>query len=236
MPASPAASSLPRVLVADDDAASRRFLCDALQALGAHVHDCADGSEALQLAREQSFDLLLLDCRMPGAGASEVLAALRASGGASCGSPAVASSAELGAAAERELLGRGFHGVLRKPCSLAELQNMLALLPSVMPVLDDEAALRASGDATTMRALRQLLRNELASLDRDFGLPERDAAELEDRLHRLRSSCGFCGAPALATEANRLQQRLRGHSHAVDATAIARFLGALRATLRALDA
>lgn len=235
MPISPAATSSPRVLLADDDPASRRFLRDALLALGAQVQDCANGNEALQLARNRSFDLLLLDCRMPGAGACEVLAALNASGGASCGSLAVASSAELDAAAERELRASGFHDVLRKPCGLAELQRVLAMLPGAMPVLDDEAALRASGDATTMRALRQLLRNELASLDRELGLPERDDAQLEDRLHRLRSSCGFCGAPALATEATRLQQQLRAPPHAFD-TAIRQFLGALRATLQALDA
>jgi CheY-like chemotaxis protein len=235
MPISPAAPPSPRLLVADDDAASRRFLSDALQALGACVQDCADGSEALQLARDQHFDLLLLDCRMPGAGACEVLAALRASGGASCGSLAVASSAELDAAAERTLLACGFRDVLRKPCGLAELRRVLTLLPGALPVLDDEAALRASGDATTMRALRQLLRNELALLDRELGSPQRDDTQLEDRLHRLRSSCGFCGAPALATETTRLQRQLSEGAHAFDA-ALAQFRGTLRATLQALEA
>ena len=235
MPISLAATSSPRVLVADDDPASRRFLHDALLALGAQVQDCANGNEALQLARNQRFDLLLLDCRMPGAGACEVLEGLQASGGASRGSLAVASSAELDAAAERELRACGFHDVLRKPCGLAELQRVLAMLPGAMPVLDDEAALRASGDASTMRALRQLLRNELALLDRELGSAERDDAQLEDRLHRLRSSCGFCGAPALATEATRLQQQLRTSPRAFD-MAVTQFLGALRATLQALDA
>ena len=235
MPTSPAATPSPRVLVADDDAASRRFLSDALQALGACVQDCADGHEALRLARDRCFDLLLLDCRMPGAGACEVLAALQAGNGASSGSLAVASSAELDAVAERELLACGFRDVLRKPCGLAELRRVLALLPGNLPVLDDEAALRASGDATTMRALRQLLRNELALLDRELGLPQRDDSRLEDRLHRLRSSCGFCGAPALATETARLQRQLGEGAHAFDA-ALAHFRGTLHATLLALDA
>jgi CheY-like chemotaxis protein len=235
MPANPAALPPPRVLVADDDPSSRHFLCDGLRSLGAQVQDCADGTQALQLARDQAFDLLLLDCRMPGAGAREVLAALRTDGAARSGqSLAVASSAELDNTTQRELLARGFKDVLRKPCNIAELQHVLALLPGGMPVLDDAAALRASGDAATMQALRQLLRGELALLHQELGMPGRDQAALDDRLHRLRSSCGFCGTTALAAEVARLQQRLREDPHGA-VPAIAQFRGAVQATLQALD-
>lgn len=234
MPTALVASLPPRVLVADDDPASRHFLCDGLRSLGALAQGCNDGIQALQLARSQAFDLLLLDCRMPGAGAREVLAALRVDGGASSGSLAVASSAELDTSRQRELLGHGFHHVLRKPCGIAELQRMLALLPGAIPVLDDEAALRASGDTSTMQALRQLLRHELSQLQQELDAPERDDAAFDDRLHRLRSSCGFCGAPALAAEAAHLQQQLREEPYG-SAPAIARFRGALAATLQALD-
>ncbi|MEW9570562.1 response regulator [Rhodanobacter sp. Si-c] len=235
MQTSPAAFPPPCVLVADDDPASRRFLGDGLRSLGARTVECADGMEALQQAHDEAFDLLLLDCRMPGAGAREVLAALRAEGQAcSSGSLAVASSAELDAAGRRDLLAAGFSDVLHKPCGIAELQRVLALLPGNMPVLDDEAALRASGDVTTMQALRQLLRGELALLYQELGMPDRDHAALDDRLHRLRSSCGFCGTAALAAEVARLQRRLREDPH--DAVpAIAQFRGAVQITLLALD-
>lgn len=233
MPAAPAAASPPRVLVADDDPASRRFLRDGLRSLGARVQECADGAQALQLARNQPFDLLLLDCRMPGGGAGEVLTSLRAVGGASSGSLVVASSAELDASRERELLACGFHGVLRKPCGIAELQHVLALLPGAIPVLDDETGLRASGDAATMHALRQLLRHELTQLQQELDTPRQDDATTDDRLHRLRSSCGFCGAPALAAETVRLQRQLREDPRD-NAQAIARFRETLAATLQAL--
>jgi len=235
MSASPIAFPPPRVLVADDDPASRRFLCDGLRSLGAQVTDCADGTQALQVACSDTFDLLLLDCRMPGAGAREVLAALRGDGQArSTGSLAVASSAELDSAEQRGLLACGFSDVLRKPCGIAELQRVLALLPGSTPVLDDEAALRASGDAATMRALRQLLRGELALLHQELGMPVRDPAALDDRLHRLRSSCGFCGTAALAAEVARLQRQLREEPRDT-ASAIVQFRGAVQITLQALD-
>lgn len=235
MPANLSTLPPPRVLVADDDPASRRFLCDGLRSLGAQVTDCADGTQALQLARREAFDLLLLDCRMPGAGASEVLAALRADGQAcSAGGIVVASSAELDAATQRELLAAGFGEVLHKPCGIAELQHVLGLLPGASPVLDDAAALCASGDTTTMQALRQLLRSELALLHQELSIPDCNPATLDDRLHRLRSSCGFCGTTALGTEVARLQQRLR-ESPRDTAAALARFRGAVQVTLQALD-
>ncbi|GAB3785191.1 response regulator [Dyella agri] len=235
MPPSLPAPTPPCILVADDDPSSRRFLCDGLRSLGARVQDCIDGAQALQLARGEAFDLLLLDCRMPGAGAREVLAALRADeAAASAKSAAVACSAELDGATQRDLLTCGFSAVLRKPCDIADLQRILALLPGSMPVLDDAAALRASGDATTMRALRQLLRDELALLYQELGLPDHDRAALDDRLHRLRSSCGFCGTAALAADVARLQQRLRDDPR--DAVpAITQFRSAVQVTLQALD-
>lgn len=225
----------PHVLVADDDPASCRYLGDTLRSLGVRVTTCADGEQARHAARHQAFDLLLLDCRMPGGGAREVLAALRADTmAASRGSPAVASSAEVDATQRRELLAHGFADTLRKPCPIGELQRILQLLPGMAPELDDAAALRASGNATAMLALRQLLRGELALLLQELDQCRDDTAPLQDRLHRLRSSCGFCGTPALASAMARLQRRLRDAPSAEPAPAIAQFRHAVQRTLQAL--
>lgn len=233
----PADTRLPRALVADDDAASRRFLGDGLRGLGAQVEVCGDGAAALALARARTFDLLLLDRRMPGIGAQQVLRALRMdAGAASAGSVAVATSAELSPSDRRQLLAEGFSDVLLKPCDLATLQRLLGLArheTPTLPVLDDAAALVATGDAGTMRALRGLLRDELLSLERELDQAAPEA--LVDRLHRLRSSCGFCGASALAAQAARLQRSLRDdEKHRAD-NATQRFRQALRDTLAALD-
>lgn len=226
-----------RVLVADDDPASRRFLGDGLRLLGADPHECADGAAAIDHARRETFDLLLLDCRMPGAGARQILAALRNDPGArSAHSPAVATSAELDPADEAQLLAAGFSDVLRKPCGLAALQRLLLLADpgGTEPLLDDGAALVSVGDLGTMLALRGLLREELASLHGELDGRGAGMAALGERLHRLRSSCGFCGATALGAEVIRLQRQLE-----LDDTGLAallpRFRRALLATLEALD-
>jgi two-component system, OmpR family, response regulator len=236
-PARPASPLPPYVLVADDDAASRRFLGDGLRALGAQVHECADGQMALAHAALETFDLLLLDCRMPGAGARDVLAALRADARARSGdAAAVATSAECSPADRQQLLAAGFHDVLLKPCELAALQPLLALACSNgrhAPLLDDAAALAASGDTRTMQALRGLLREELALLMQELDRLCAEPVPLVERLHRLRSACGFCGASALAAQAAQWQRQLE--AHAVAGGGVERFRQALAATLALLD-
>jgi two-component system sensor histidine kinase EvgS len=225
------------LLVADDDPASRRFLEDGLRRLKARVVTCTDGPEALALARDQAFDLLLLDCRMPGAGALQVLSALRADPQArSRHTIAVASSAEMAPAERSVLLAAGFSEVLVKPCKLADLQRLLGLLMShAIPPLDDHAGLLASGDAVTMQALRGLLRDELELLKGELARMDNDHAMLAERLHRLRSSCGFCGAAMLSTAAMALQAALM-HAPADVTPCLQRFNRALDATLLALEA
>ncbi len=226
----------PHVLVADDDPGSRRFLGDGLRSLGATVDTCVDGKAALERTRAERFDLLLLDCRMPDGGAMHILAQLRSDTQAgSAESVAVATSAELASADRRNLLAVGFSEVLLKPCTLVDLQRVLALVPSHGPacVLDDGAALYSSGDTTTMRALRLLLREELALLQRELGTLSRDSAAFADRLHRLRSSCGFCGAVALTQQTMLMQQQLARDG--ATPAALESFRKAIRTTLQALD-
>ncbi len=227
----------PRVLVADDDPGSCRFLGDGLQRLGAQVLPCGDGATALELARREVFELLLLDCHMPGAGALQILAQLRADpAAASTAAVAVATSAELAPRDRHQLLDAGFSEILLKPCTLADLRRMLQLVQAdrpQAPMLDDRAALATTGDAATMRALRLLLGEELTLLLPELDRLLADRVAFGERLHRLRSSCGFCGALALATHAAALQQQLAGSMPAP--AALARFRATLVATLQALD-
>jgi two-component system OmpR family response regulator len=226
-----------RVLVADDDPASCRFLSDGLQRLGARVLPCADGIAALERASGERFDLLLLDCRMPGAGALQILGQLRHDESAqSTAAVAVATTADLHPTERQPLLAVGFSEILLKPCTLLDLQRVLRLThidPHSPAMLDDDAALVATGDATTMHALRRLLREELVVLAQQLDQALVDRAEFSERLHRLRSSCGFCGAVMLAERARALQRELT--SVQVRNTCITSFRSTLVSTLQELD-
>lgn len=234
----PISRPAPYVLVADDDPPSRRFLGDGLRALGARVLECADGQSALAHAAIEAFDLLLLDCRMPGAGARDVLDALRADPQArSADVMAVATSAEVSADDRRQLLRAGFSEVLLKPCPLEALRPLMTLALDSgrhAPLLDDHAALVSSGDAQTVEALRGLLREELANLLQELDQLRLEPSRLVERLHRLRSACGFCGTPVLAARALQLQRQSEA-GHEADGHALQRFRESLLQTLAVLD-
>lgn len=230
--------SVPRVLVVDDDPASCRFLGDGLQALGAQVTLCHSGQQALVRACTEVYDLLLLDCRMPDLDGPDILTALRSrTDAASAAAMAVASSAEGCAQLSPPLAAMGFNGVLSKPCALADLERILGLVPGwrgPAAALDDAAGLSSSGDQHTLQALRQLLRDELEVLDAQLATLAGRHTELVERLHRLRASCGFCGAPALSRAAAALQDEAR--ECAPPASAVTCFREVLHATQQALQA
>jgi HPt (histidine-containing phosphotransfer) domain-containing protein len=102
-------------------------------------------------------------------------------------------------------------------------------------VLDDAAGLAASGDMHTMHALRQLLREELLELDAALDGLAGQPAELIERMHRLRSACGFCGTARLGAQAKALQNHLL-ETRAVVPSAVQRFRVELKTALAALGA
>jgi len=66
-----------RILVADDDTTLRNELAGLLRDDGHEVVTVADGAEALQVVERESFEVALLDLRMPKATGLEVLHRLR---------------------------------------------------------------------------------------------------------------------------------------------------------------
>ncbi len=54
-----------RILIVDDDPGTRRVLGQALQPLGADIHFCEDGLDALNALRRSRYDLLVTDLSMP---------------------------------------------------------------------------------------------------------------------------------------------------------------------------
>jgi DNA-binding NtrC family response regulator len=69
-----------RVLIVDDDAASRRLLEVRLRPLECDVATAGNGEQALTAIRKDAPDLVLLDLQMPRMGGIEVLRALRKDG------------------------------------------------------------------------------------------------------------------------------------------------------------
>lgn len=208
----------PRVLLAEDDPVSARFLTEALRLLGCTVVHASDGSAALACATRERFTLLLLDLGLPALDGAGVLAALRATpGAASRDVRALATTADRDPTRLAALRAAGFEGVLCKPLDLDTLAAALRALPLTAdtgvadaPPLDDAAALRALGSHDAVADLRELLASELggqlAAIRRALG--EAAPAQALDILHRLKASTRFCGATGLAVAVDALAARL----------------------------
>ena len=65
------------ILVIDDDESIRLGCCQVLEQEGYRVRLAVDGPAGLRLAQEESFDVVLLDLRMPGLGGLQVLEKLK---------------------------------------------------------------------------------------------------------------------------------------------------------------
>lgn len=197
-----------RVLLAEDDPVSRAFLGDAIRTCGGEPETCADGVSALERARAESWDLLILDHRLPGLNGDEILAALRAaphSGDTSV--PALATTADP-EGVRASLMRAGFAEVLPKPLALDALRAALGRHGCPMNALDDDAALRACGTASAVEHLRRLFaEQELPRIQEELDR-HRDHQSLCRTLHRLRASCGFCGTVGLARASETLHAAL----------------------------
>lgn len=68
---------MPRVLVIEDDLASRRLLLELFALENWEVNAAADGAAGLELAQRTTHDLVVLDLRMPGPNGLEVLGRLQ---------------------------------------------------------------------------------------------------------------------------------------------------------------
>lgn len=62
-----------RILVVDDERSMRRTLTDTFQRMGYQAQSASSGQQALELLADSSFDLVILDLKMPGIGGTEVL-------------------------------------------------------------------------------------------------------------------------------------------------------------------
>ena len=229
------------VLIADDNEVSLRFLGAACRSLGLSCVETIDGGAAIEAATRNRFDAMLLDLQMPVAGGADVVRELRKRG---IETIAIATTADLTPALAEKLRNDGFVDAIDKPISIERLAKVLRsrgipasragqISPTAPALLDDASALAAiGGDRTTLRALRKLLTAELEVAAHVDLASSEQINVLRDGLHRLRASCGFCGAARLADSALKLELALTNPENVLEISA--EFLETRAATRDAL--
>jgi two-component system KDP operon response regulator KdpE len=120
------------ILLIDDEPQIRRVLRASLGSQGARILDAQSGEEALEILRQQTVDVVILDLNMPGMGGLEACRAMRAGWDV----PIIVVSVREAERDKIEALDAGADDYITKPFSFDELLARI------------RAALRRSGFAT----------------------------------------------------------------------------------------
>jgi len=114
-----------RVLYADDHPEMRRAVGRLLRVAGASVTFARDGLEATDKALAESFDLILMDLRMPRMDGFDAARALRA---AECRVALIAVTADATPRVLENAIAAGFDAALPKPFDLVDLITAIHLV------------------------------------------------------------------------------------------------------------
>ena len=115
-----------RILVAEDNPINRRLLRRMLKSLDFDVDSVNDGPSVLSALRDKSYDLIMMDCQMPGMDGDQVTRIIREDRENSDGQPViVAVTADVSANHREECLHAGMDDFLAKPIRLDTLKSGL---------------------------------------------------------------------------------------------------------------
>jgi two-component system, NtrC family, response regulator HydG len=136
-------SQLPAILIVDDDVDTCRNLSDILTDLGYRVDTANDGATALELVRQQTYDVALLDLKMPG---MDGLTLYREIKKLRSGTVAIIVTAYAGSAVAEEAFTAGAWQLVPKPIDAPKLLGLVdeALGQPLVMVVDDDVDLCAN--------------------------------------------------------------------------------------------
>ncbi|MEY2471628.1 MAG: hypothetical protein QOK28_957 [Actinomycetota bacterium] len=136
----PAAERRPRVLLAEDNVINEKVARAMLASVGMDVDSVLDGEAAVAAASERVYDVILMDCQMPGLDGYEATALIRAYAGSAKHVPIIALTAGARVEDRDRCLAAGMDDYVSKPVSkdalIAVVSRWLgepAALPAAIP-------------------------------------------------------------------------------------------------------
>jgi two-component system response regulator PilR (NtrC family) len=143
-----------RILVVDDEAGMRDFLSILLQREGHRVVAAANGKEALRLAREGRFDLVISDIRMPQLDGVGLLEGLRE---ADPEMPVILITAFASASSTIEAMKQGAFDYITKPFKVEEIKGVVTRALEAQRVRAAAGAARAAAPGEAAPAIEGLI-------------------------------------------------------------------------------
>ncbi|MFH0944180.1 MAG: ATP-binding protein [Planctomycetota bacterium] len=119
----PAFRSTPRLLLAEDNVVNQKVATRMLEKIGCDVTTAANGAQAVAQVERHDFDLILMDCRMPGVDGFAAMAQIRARDDERAKIPIIALTADAGEGDRERCLAAGMDDYLAKPFRQEQLNE-----------------------------------------------------------------------------------------------------------------
>lgn len=223
------------ILLAEDNLINQEVAQGILKIIGCDVRIANNGLEAIELVKQGGFDLIIMDCHMPGMGGFEAASKIRARELTQNlpHIPIIALTADVQKGVIDQCSEAGMDDYLSKPYTRKELQQtLLKWLPSKPAAITQRPIVesRAVTKKTSSSGLNQAALDNLRSLNTASGenllekaielfmesapeemrqlikaVSDNDATQLANIAHNLKSAYGNLGATNLAEGAAQLE-------------------------------
>ncbi len=114
-----------RVLIVEDNDVNREMGKLLLEKFGCHVDEAADGSEAIEMVKNQTYDIVFMDCQMQRIDGYEASTSIRNSEDKNSHLPIVALTAHALESSREKCIKAGMDDFISKPITPKDLLSML---------------------------------------------------------------------------------------------------------------
>jgi len=191
-----------QVLVVDDHPSNQVLIYQQLVELGFSATVVGGGEAALMAISASDFDLVLMDCQMPGMNGYETTRRIRNSEQSRI--PIIAISAATDSMHLEECLASGMDGILKKPLRLHQLRSTLALW--LVDVRREVTARTADKDESSPKDYVSWQLADFTSLEN--AASNDDTSSATQFAHRIRGAALMHGDDATALAAQTIEERL----------------------------
>ncbi len=237
------------VLVVDDNHVNTIVLSKTLLQMGLKVSTAADGFEALEVVKNHTYDLILMDISMPGMDGAEVSQIIRNNNGPNQQTPIVAQTAHAMPAEREAFADAGMQAVLIKPISRKDLTKLLSeqsKTPDLKPqttvgtpepgvALDhakftEVVELVGADDAGVLVvSLNNGVCEVIEKLETDWAIRQ-DGEVIAALAHKLAGTCALLGAVSLRRKLVAIQNGAKDGSLSRVATVVKELSGEMERT------
>jgi len=222
-----------KILLAEDNIVNQEVAKGMLEMLGCQVTIASNGEQAVELALNETFDLVFMDCHMPvkdGFQASKEIRQKNKLASNKIKLPIIALTADVKKGIQEECLAAGMDSYMSKPFEMKVLKKMLNTWLDLKVIqikqndlssddgdddkvvlqqepLDNIRAMQRSGAPSILNKIINIYLNESPLLQKAIqnSIKKGEASKLHDAAHNLKSSSANLGAMQLSNLSKQLE-------------------------------